>query len=268
VKKKYAEMEPFIRELFEHCGSICIIKDIEKVSQQDITRVIEMIDRLGGVEKVKAGPLYMKLKIFFHTSQGDIEWAIRMINKVETADDLDRVMIMGFRRKALEPPGPFVHVNSDLARATPGVATGGEHLPPVTNGREWLRQAEGGVGLIPEEIASKLRGQQFKSWEDFREKFWAAVGDSTILTEDFSPSAVTTMKGMGAPASGGPKGGALGGRFRYELHHITPIENGGGVYDLDNIVVVSPRTHVDIHAGTNVTSPLNKKPVTPVGAAQ
>lgn len=39
------------------------------------------------------------------------------------------------------------------------------------------------------------------------------------------------------------------------LHHKTPIQHGGGVYDIDNIVIVSPRYHLDVldrsrHMGT------------------
>ena len=32
----------------------------------------------------------------------------------------------------------------------------------------------------------------------------------------------------------------------YNLHHVTPIHEGGGVYDLNNIYVVTPRYHQEI----------------------
>lgn len=32
----------------------------------------------------------------------------------------------------------------------------------------------------------------------------------------------------------------------YILHHKNPIHDGGGVYDLDNIVITSPRMHQEI----------------------
>ena len=35
----------------------------------------------------------------------------------------------------------------------------------------------------------------------------------------------------------------------YHLHHVKPIAEGGAVYDLDNIRVVTPRLHYgEIHA--------------------
>lgn len=31
------------------------------------------------------------------------------------------------------------------------------------------------------------------------------------------------------------------------IHHRKPIESGGGVYDLDNLAIVSPRYHLGMH---------------------
>lgn len=38
------------------------------------------------------------------------------------------------------------------------------------------------------------------------------------------------------------------GRERYELHHMTPRSRGGGLYDLSNILVVTPRYHAEVLA--------------------
>jgi hypothetical protein len=38
----------------------------------------------------------------------------------------------------------------------------------------------------------------------------------------------------------------LGENKSYVLHHKTPIQQGGGVYDLNNLVVVTPRYHKEI----------------------
>lgn len=38
----------------------------------------------------------------------------------------------------------------------------------------------------------------------------------------------------------------LGGQKSYILHHKTPIHQGGAVYDVDNILIVTPRYHKDI----------------------
>lgn len=45
----------------------------------------------------------------------------------------------------------------------------------------------------------------------------------------------------------------LGSRFSsYELHHKKPIWDGGDVYNLDNLVIVSPRYHQEICSKYNV----------------
>lgn len=44
--------------------------------------------------------------------------------------------------------------------------------------------------------------------------------------------------------------------YGYQLHHIKPIHDRGGIYDLDNIMIVTPRYHNEIldpkyHKGKN-----------------
>lgn len=38
---------------------------------------------------------------------------------------------------------------------------------------------------------------------------------------------------------------SIGKRITYELHHKTPIHAGGAVYDLSNIMIVTPRYHLE-----------------------
>ncbi|EOM1918670.1 HNH endonuclease, partial [Shigella sonnei] len=40
-----------------------------------------------------------------------------------------------------------------------------------------------------------------------------------------------------------------GKRTSFKLHHEKPISQNGGVYDMDNISVVTPKRHIDIHRG-------------------
>ncbi|WP_367280639.1 HNH endonuclease signature motif containing protein [Pseudomonas sp.] len=42
-----------------------------------------------------------------------------------------------------------------------------------------------------------------------------------------------------------------GGRVTFEIHHSIRIADGGGVYDIDNLVVVTPNLHIEIHRGGN-----------------
>ena len=39
---------------------------------------------------------------------------------------------------------------------------------------------------------------------------------------------------------------SLGKRITYELHYKTPIHAGGKTYDLSNIVISTPRYHLEV----------------------
>ncbi|WP_420856267.1 hypothetical protein [Streptomyces malaysiense] len=127
-------------------------------------------------------------------------------------------------------------------RNSPGVVSGGEGLAPVSG--SWLRGSEGNFGRIPGQIADQLRGQSFKTFGDFREAFWRAVGNDAGIAANFSPQNVTRIQNGLSPFV--VQGQAYRGGFNYVLHHSTPIWDGGGVYDMDNIVVITPRLHAEI----------------------
>ena len=71
-----------------------------------------------------------------------------------------------------------------------------------------------------------------------------AVGSDANLANQFSRANRTRMTEGLAPIA--VKGQQLGKQRSYILHHRTPINEGGGVYDLDNIAVVTPRYHKEI----------------------
>ena len=52
------------------------------------------------------------------------------------------------------------------------------------------------------------------------------------------------MQNGGAPIV--MDGQKINGGFTYQLHHVIPINQGGMVYNLDNIVIVTPRYHAEI----------------------
>ena len=120
-------------------------------------------------------------------------------------------------------------------RNSPGTAGGGENLPEVTG--PWLRGSAGNAGRIPGQIADNLRGQSFKSFDDFREAFWKEVGKDPDLSAQFSPSNVTRMGDGHSPFTAASQ--AYRGGRTYVLHHLTPIWDGGGVYDMDNLAIIT-----------------------------
>ncbi|WP_118986505.1 HNH endonuclease signature motif containing protein [Photorhabdus sp. CRCIA-P01] len=40
----------------------------------------------------------------------------------------------------------------------------------------------------------------------------------------------------------------LGKRCSFEIHHVDLVKNGGNIYDLDNLQVVTPKRHVEMHS--------------------
>ena len=130
----------------------------------------------------------------------------------------------------------------DDPRNQPGTASGGGGLRDVTG--KWLHGSHGNAGRIPGQIARQLEGQQFNSFDDFRKAFWKAVGNDPHLASQFSPGNVRRMQNENAPiAHSSQHVGKVGS---YALHHATPIQHGGGVYDMRNIVVVTPQFHRDV----------------------
>ena len=125
-------------------------------------------------------------------------------------------------------------------RDQPGVATG---KGSSSNGK-WLKGSHGNAGRIPSSVADKLRGREFKSFDEFRSAFWKAVSEDPKLTQNFSKSNISRMSEGHAPIAHQSQWN--GGNRSYVLHHNTPIQRGGGVYDMNNITVMTPRFHLDV----------------------
>jgi len=129
-------------------------------------------------------------------------------------------------------------------RRQPGTATGkGKKV-----GDKWLEAAGKELGApVPDSVADKLRGKEFKNFDDFRKKFWEEVSKDSELTKNLNPSNKAAVSKGYAPFT--PKDQQVGGRKVHELHHDKPISEGGGVYDMDNLRVTTPKRHIDIHRG-------------------
>ena len=137
---------------------------------------------------------------------------------------------------------PLGLAGCDDPRNQPGVASGADGLPDVKG--KWLRGSHGNAGRIPGQIARQLQGQQFNTFDDFRKAFWKAVGNDPHLTKEFGADGVRRMQNELSPFA--HKSQHVGKVRNYALHHLTPIQHGGGVYDMRNIVVVTPQFHRDV----------------------
>ena len=129
-------------------------------------------------------------------------------------------------------------------RNDPGVASGyGEPVPS-----RWLEAAAQGEGAaIPSQIADKLRGKEFKSFRVFRETFWKTVFNDGKLADLFNATSLNEMKKGKAPII--RFSDTAGARVKYELHHKVGLAEGGDLYNSDNINIVTPKAHVEIHKG-------------------
>lgn len=129
-------------------------------------------------------------------------------------------------------------------RDDPGVATGfGKSVSGL-----WLGEAARGEGApIPAQIADQLRGRTFANFHRFREAFWKAVAADAVLREQFTRTNLDRMRDGSAPYPRTTD--QVGGRRTFELHHEVEISKDGAVYGLDNLLVMTPKRHIELHKG-------------------
>ena len=131
-------------------------------------------------------------------------------------------------------------------REDPGIVTGdGQAMTGP-----WLGAASQGEGApIPSQIADKLRGQEFKNFRAFREAFWKAVANDSELNSQFNRQNLSIMLDGKAPFSS--KSEWVGKSVKFEIHHKNLVSQGGAIFDIDNIYVVTPKRHKVIHGKGN-----------------
>jgi hypothetical protein len=98
--------------------------------------------------------------------------------------------------------------------------------------------------LFPKSVADKLKGKQFRNFDEFREAFWKEVANDPNLAGQFTSDNFYRMKAGAAPRAEFAQ--QIGGQQSYVLHHKTPINQGGAVYDIDNLYIVTPKYHKEI----------------------
>ncbi|EPO3921890.1 colicin-like bacteriocin tRNase domain-containing protein [Salmonella enterica subsp. houtenae serovar [1],40:z4,z23:-] len=137
----------------------------------------------------------------------------------------------------------YVMLSQD-PREQPGKVTG----KGQGTGESWLNDADKGTGVpIPARIADKLRGREFVNFDAFRKALWTEVGKDPELLKQFRESNKRNLMKSYSPFPVPSE--QVGGRIRFELHHIKRVTDGGAVYDIDNLRVVTPKRHIEIHRG-------------------
>ncbi|EOQ05905.1 T7SS effector LXG polymorphic toxin [Bacillus cereus] len=134
-------------------------------------------------------------------------------------------------------------ISSAQKRNSPGTVTSSFNLERSLGTQKKLMYNKGSIGVIPQEIRNKLIGKNFNSFDDFRKEFWKTVADSDYATE-FNQRNINLMKEGKAPFA--PLSEKYGQHNQYILHHKQPIHQGGDVYNLDNLIIVSPKMHQNV----------------------
>ncbi|WP_223462895.1 MULTISPECIES: hypothetical protein [unclassified Pseudomonas] len=110
----------------------------------------------------------------------------------------------------------------------------------------WLGDAARGQGApVPLQIADQLRLQEFRNFHAFRRAFWKAVAADSELNTQFIAIDLDLMRKGKAPLAL-PKY-RYGGRIKFEIHYQFEVAQGGAVYDMDNLVVMTPKRHILFH---------------------
>lgn len=164
-------------------------------------------------------------------------------------------------------------------RSSPGRTYLGQwvHLLPRVNQRvNWLRGSERQLSRIPFHIACSLDNIDFKSFDDFRVAIWKLIAADAFVNNIYSddtrrqeairkgiaPKADESQRVTQAqPISNGsikhhvtgssPETSGVileserrhGDRDSYQIHHHQPIHTGGGVYEISNLIIITPKAH-------------------------
>jgi hypothetical protein len=88
-----------------------------------------------------------------------------------------------------------------------------------------------------------MRGMRFNNWRSFRETFWKTVSRDAGISGEFSAVNQARMQNGLAPFVEGGQSVGGGANAVLQLNHIEPIEQGGSLYDFDNIEIVTPFAH-------------------------
>jgi hypothetical protein len=133
-------------------------------------------------------------------------------------------------------------------RNEPGVANGSGQ----TASGNWVGNASTSDGApVPQQIADTLREREFSSFNAFRKAFWKAVANDQTLLDQFSLYNKSDIKNGLSPSV--PASEQVGGRKKLEIHHTQPISEGGAVYDMDNLRILTPKQHIQIHSSKGGT---------------
>lgn len=154
--------------------------------------------------------------------------SVPVVEAIPIVEDLgfdDCIVVFPYESE-LEP----VYIMFKRAREYPGMASGAGQAVS----ENWLQAVATETGaVIPSSMADQLRNKVFKRFSFFREAFWNAVASNSELAAQFSPEDLDAMNDGRAPSAQLQSG-------KLEIRYVLSPEDGGNVYDIDNMRIVAP----------------------------
>ena len=126
-------------------------------------------------------------------------------------------------------------------RSSPGKAFSSTSLQELKIGESLFKG--GNSTPVPKQVADKLSGRSFSNFDEFRSTFWKEMANDPAVAQNFNPQNLALMRQGNAPIA--PKSQYNGNNKRYELDHNIEIRDGGTIYNLDNIIIRTPKDHAD-----------------------
>ncbi|OFS24188.1 hypothetical protein [Clostridium sp. HMSC19A10] len=107
-----------------------------------------------------------------------------------------------------------------------------------------ISSLDGKTIAIPQEVAQQLVGKEYKDFNQFRNELWKAIGNSKYASE-FRPANQKRMKDGKSPFVIKRLQGSNGSKssYVYNIDHTIEVQDGGYVYDLDNMTIIAPKAH-------------------------
>jgi len=144
-------------------------------------------------------------------------------------------------------PSTLSGLSAGQKKNTPAIVTGAFTSSMPVEGNT-IRSSDYTTIAIPQEVAQQLVGTQVSSFDELRSEIYQGISNSQYA-EEFNSSNQTLMtKGQAPYAPESLQTGENYNQEKYNIHHVNPVEDGGDVYNLDNLAIVAPQTHDEAHA--------------------
>ena len=154
-------------------------------------------------------------------------------------------------------PSSLPGLSAGQKKTTPGIVTGA-FTSSVPVGTPTISSPDGTTIAIPQEVAQQLVGKQYSSFDALREDIYIGISNLQYAGEFDSVNQTLMGKGNAPFAPGSLQtGDAAFNQMKYNIHHTQPVEDGGDVYNLDNLSIMAPKTHDEAHEQIDVIKSRN-----------